>query len=143
MKTFDKGLGTQFIDGMKMDANDSFYSTVEFENGAIGVIYSSRWATGHSNSIRLEISGTNGALRIDLDKSWGELELCVGKKNIKDRKWTTISCPKTPNIYRRFIQSILTGKNSAPSFEDGVKAQEYIDKCFESSAKSRAVLIKP
>ncbi len=82
LKTFNKGNGDEFIDGMKMDANDSFSATVELANGALGTIHSSRWATGHSNSLALSIFGTKGALKIDLDKSWGDLQICIGEKNI-------------------------------------------------------------
>ena len=42
LATYDKGIGTDTYNGMKMDANDSFQSVVEFANGATGTIHGTR-----------------------------------------------------------------------------------------------------
>lgn len=141
LKTFDKGLGTDTINGMKLDANDSFCALVEFKNGAMGTIHSSRWATGHANSLRLRVFGTKGAICIDLDKSWGEFEVCIGKKDINGFKWKTVKTPKTPNIYQRFVKSIRTGKNDLPDFATAAKVQEYLDSCFKSDSSGKTIRI--
>jgi len=53
-----------------LDANDSFVSTVVFKNGAIGTIHSSRWASGHHNSLRARVYGDEGARGVgSLDES--------------------------------------------------------------------------
>ena len=53
LKTFkDKG---EKIDEYVLDANDSFISMVEFDNGAIGTINSTRFATGNVNRLELNI----------------------------------------------------------------------------------------
>ncbi|TGS36171.1 Gfo/Idh/MocA family protein, partial [Mesorhizobium sp. M8A.F.Ca.ET.182.01.1.1] len=54
LKTFDKYEGNK-IGAYDLDANDSFTMTAELENGAMGVIHASRWATGHLNELRLRI----------------------------------------------------------------------------------------
>ena len=48
---FDKG---NKIKEYTLDANDGFNSLVRFENGAIGTITNTRYATGHANSLILE-----------------------------------------------------------------------------------------
>ncbi len=141
LKTFDKGIGTDTVNGMKLDANDSFCAMVEFKNGALGTIHSSRWATGHANSLRLRVFGTKGAVCIDLDKSWGEYEICIGKKDVTAFKWKTVKAPKTPNIYNRFVKSIITGKNDQPDFATAAKVQEYLDGCFESDETGKTIKI--
>ncbi|HBC88599.1 MAG TPA: oxidoreductase [Lentisphaeria bacterium] len=141
LKTFDKGIGTDKINGMKLDANDSFCALVEFKNGAIGTIHSSRWATGHANSLRLRVFGTEGAVCIDLDKSWGEYEICAGEKDKTAFKWKTVKAPKTPNIYQRFIRSIRTGKNDLPDFATAAKVQDYLDSCFKSDDTGKTIKI--
>ena len=52
MKTFDKAEGG-VIDVYRLDVNDSVAMTVEFSNGALGVVHMSRFATGKSNDLDL------------------------------------------------------------------------------------------
>ena len=85
-----------------LDANDSALMQVEYANGALGVIHTTRWATGHANSLFLRVHGTKVSLRLDLDKSYNELEVCLGE-DIHKAKWTTLKAPQTPSIYERFI----------------------------------------
>lgn len=141
LKTFDKGIGFTEKKEMKMDANDSFIATVEFRNGAIGTIQSSRWATGHSNSIMLEVCGMDGALRIDLDKSYTEYEVCISKKERAERIWKKVKAPQTPSMFQRFITSIKTGKNDQPDFERGWMVQKYLDSCKRSDQTESAVKV--
>jgi predicted dehydrogenase len=79
----------------------------------------------------LRIFCDKGAIRIDLDKAKDKLEICRGK-NIDKFKWETIECGKTPNIYKRFINSILTGKNDQPDFNRGAEIQKILDACIKS-----------
>ena len=54
LKTFeDKGVK---IGEYILDANDTFVSLVEFENGALGTISSTRFATGMKNKLNLKIT---------------------------------------------------------------------------------------
>jgi predicted dehydrogenase len=126
--------------GVKLDANDSAVIMAELTNGAIGVIHNSRWATGYKNQLRLQIHGDKGAIRIDLDKSYEELDICRGK-GVDPAEWKTLKTGKTPNMYRRFITSIQTGKNDQPDFARGAAIQKVIDACFESDRLGRAVKV--
>ena len=51
--------------------NDTAIIELEFTNGAIGIVHTTRWATGHKNHLRLEAHGTDGALMFDLDRGYG------------------------------------------------------------------------
>jgi predicted dehydrogenase len=139
LKTFPKAKGGR-IGKYKLDANDSAVMTVELANGAIGTIHTTRWATGHKNSLLLRVYGDKGGIVVDLDKSYTELQVCRGK-DMNVPHWKTIKCRPTPNIYQRFIKSIKTGKNDQPDFARGAAVQKVLDACFVSDAEGRAVKV--
>ncbi len=139
LKTFHKADGDR-IGEYKLDANDSAVITVELEGGAIGTIHTTRWAVGQKNSLLLRLYGEKGGIIVDLDKSYGELQICSGKDADK-AEWKTIKCAATPNIYQRFIKSIRTGKNDQPDFARGAAIQKVLDACFESDRKGEAVKV--
>ncbi len=120
-----------------LDANDSALMQVEFSNGALGVIHTTRWATGHANSLALAIHGTKGALRIDLDRSMDELQVCLGP-DIHHPKWKTVMAQPSPSIYQRFIAAIRSGKAGDPDFARGAEIQKVLDRCFDSDRAGRA-----
>lgn len=126
LKTFDKGVPDNRLGEYKLDANDSFVSTVAFGNGAIGTIHSSRWALGHINSLKLYIAGDEGAIEVDLDRSYHEYRICAGTKNINSASWKTVKCAPTPNNHQRFIRAIKTGDNDDNDFANGARIQAYL-----------------
>ena len=65
LKTFkDKG---EKIGEYVLDANDTFISMIEFDNGAIGTVSATRFATGFTNRLDLKIFGDLGAVKIGFD----------------------------------------------------------------------------
>jgi len=50
---------------VKVDVDDAFVTTVEFENGAIGVLEGSRYCAGRKNYLYFEINGENGSIFYD------------------------------------------------------------------------------
>ena len=139
MKTFDKAPGGR-LGQYVLDANDSAVMTVELTNGALGTIHTSRWATGHANSLSLEIHGDKGALQVNLDESWEQIKLCLGK-DVDKNAWKTVKVPHTPNIYQRFVKSIQTGKNDQPDFARGAAIQKILDACVVSDRKDKIVRV--
>lgn len=140
LQSFDKNPRNE-AGGIKLDANDSAIISVKFENGAIGTLHTTRWAYGHRNSVKLNIWGTKGALRIDLDKAYDSLEFCNTVEGgpldwESPFNWEVQMCRKVPDEFERFIQSIESGKNSAPDFRRGAEIQGLIAGCFESAEKS-------
>ena len=139
LKTFPKAKGDR-LKGYTLDANDSAVTTVELANGAIGTIHTTRWATGHANSLRLRIFGDQGGIVVDLDRSYHELQICRGN-DIDKMNWRTIRCPRVPDMYHRFITSIKTGNNDQPDFARGAAIQKVLDACVKSDATGRAVRV--
>jgi predicted dehydrogenase len=69
--------------GGTVDVDDAFAATVEFASGAIGTLEASRLATGHKNGLVIEINGSNGSLRFNLERL-NELEVCSGADGYTD-----------------------------------------------------------
>jgi predicted dehydrogenase len=120
--------------GKKLDANDSALIELKFKAGGLGVLHTSRWAMGHANHLRLEVHGTEGALRFDLDKSYEELELCLGADRTRAR-WKTQKLKPAPSIWQRFVRAIRSGDAEQPDLFRGAEIQAMLDAC-ERSAQS-------
>ena len=133
LKTYkEKG---EKINDYVLDANDGFTSLVKFENGAIGTITNTRYATGHANTLTLEVFCEKGALKVELDEErnkWSTLHICEGE-NVNDITWDVIECEKTPTNYYRFINSIKSKTNDQPDFLHGAKIQNILDMCMKSN----------
>ena len=135
LNTFDKGVRRPYK-GFSLDANDSAHIVAKFADGAMGTINASRWATGHVDSLFLQIHGTKGALKVDLDGGENKLWVCVGD-DIDKPRWKQVSCGRCVTIYQKFIESIRTGQNDAPTFLEGARVQQYIDTCFASAEQNK------
>ena len=66
-----------FIDdrpGGSVDVDDAFEAVVEFDQGAVGTMEASRFATGRKNALTFEINGSKGSVAFDLERL-NELEV--------------------------------------------------------------------
>jgi predicted dehydrogenase len=142
LKTFDKGHPGNRIGPYVLDANDSFVSTVVFKNGAIGTIHSSRWASGHHNSLRARVYGDKGAIEVDLDSAYDSYKICKGAKAQETAKWDIIKCKRTPNNVQRFIQAMRTGKKDPCDFTNGTKIQAYLHYSMVSDKTGRTAKVE-
>ena len=135
MKVFDKAEGG-VIDVYTLDVNDSVAMTVEFQNGALGVVHMSRFATGRSNDLELLIHGDKGALKVWANSYDSTLEVCLGA-DIDTQTWTSYPCPQTPRNEERFVIALLSGINGEPDFRHATKVQKLLDLAFVSDAEGR------
>ena len=135
MRTFDKAEGGM-IDVYRLDVNDSVAMTVEFGNGALGVVHMSRYATGKANDIDLMIHGEKGALKIWATTADSTLEACLGP-DIDTQTWKPVDCPPTPRNETRFLIALLSGENGEPDFRHATKVQRLLDLAFVSDAEGR------
>jgi predicted dehydrogenase len=137
LKAFPKAPGNQ-IGEYVLDANDSATLNVEFANGALGVIHTSRWVGGHQNRLFLKIAGTLGTIEMDSDVSTEQFKICHGK-NLDTCTWETVTCKPVPNNYQRFVTAIRSGKSGEPDFQRGAEIQRVLDACLESNASGAPV----
>ena len=80
------GLTRTFIDtrpGGTVDVDDACEAAVEFENGAIGTLEASRFATGRKNALVLEVNGSKGSLAFDLERI-NELQVALTDESAGD-----------------------------------------------------------
>ncbi|MBN1125909.1 MAG: Gfo/Idh/MocA family oxidoreductase [Sedimentisphaerales bacterium] len=138
LETFDKGVGTKKYKGYVLDANDSAITTAKFANGAIGTIRCSRWAAGFINTLYLDVFGSKGSLRINLDDGRDRIRICLGK-DIHTGTWNTLRCGKGKSTYRCFVESVRTGRNDSPTFTEGLKIQQYLEKCEQAAQLAREI----
>lgn len=130
LKTFHKADGDK-IGEYPLDANDSAVMTVEFANGAIGVIQASRFMTGHDNELHLRIHGDKGAVEVKHFEGWTELRACTGN-DVNTMAWRHIKPDPVETNYRRFINAIAAGKNEEPDFRHAADLQRVLDLCFDN-----------
>lgn len=135
LRTFNKAEGGAIGD-YRLDANDSCAMTVDFSNGALGVVHMSRFATGKLNDLTLVIHGEKGALRIEADHETSTLFACLGP-DIETQTWKRLDCPPTPKNADRFVIALLSGVNGEPDFRHAAGIQKLVDLCFLSDAEGR------
>jgi predicted dehydrogenase len=135
LKTFPKVDGNREVTswkGQALDANDTALVQMEFTGGGVGVMHTSRWASGRTNQLRLEVHGTKGALWLDLDRSYEKLDVDLGT-DFKKAAWKTLDLKPTPSVYERFIHSIQSGKQDQPDLFRGAQIQAALDACLRSA----------
>lgn len=139
LKVFDKAKDNR-VGEYVLDANDSAVMTVEFANGALGTIHTTRWSGGHANRLFLKISGDKGSVEIDSERSTTSYKISVGA-DLDKAQWKEVACKPTPNNYARFIKSIRTGKQDQPDFARGAEVQKVLDAVITSDAKGKPVKV--
>lgn len=137
MRAFHKAPGDR-IGEYKLDANDSAVLNVEFANGALGTIHTSRWVGGHNNRLALKIAGSKGTISIDSDISTTSFKIC-NAKGLAKSEWREVACKPVPTNYQRFITAIRSGTPGEADFARGAEVQKVLDACFESEKTKRPV----
>ena len=150
----------------KVDVDDAFVSTVEFENGAIGTLEATRFAAGRKNHEVMEINGEKGSLRFDLERL-NELQVFWVGSQPKETQgfsdvlisegyhpWWSNWWPQGHMIgwehsfvheITHHLDCIVNHKEVSPlgaDFMDGYRTAVVCDAILESAAKGRAVEVK-
>ncbi|UXS42527.1 Gfo/Idh/MocA family oxidoreductase [Agrobacterium tumefaciens] len=139
LKTFDKYEGNK-IGVYDLDANDSFTMTAELENGAMGVIHASRWATGHLNELRLRIHGDKGALEVIHTPDYSSLRACIGE-DVEKAIWKTIDVEPVPTNYEKFARAVMEGGPADPDFRHAANLQKVLDLSIIADRERREVAV--
>lgn len=145
LKTFPKARDDR-IREYELDANDSFTMNARFDNGAIGVIHSSRWASGHRNDLALRIYGDKGGLEVkswyggDLvsDPDYSSLRACRDQ-DLETGTWRDVPARPVPLNYQRFVEAVRLGQTQEPSFATATRLQQILDISFQSHTQNAAL----
>lgn len=127
----------------KVDADDNFAVLLRFAGGALGTIHLTATA-GVDNAEEIVLSGSRGTLRAvggvvtgqrALDPAPQELAPLAADDGLPafDHPLTA----PTARLHRVWADAIAIGRPPAPSFLDGVKAQELLDAAARSSHQGR------
>ncbi|TFD25675.1 Gfo/Idh/MocA family protein [Cryobacterium sp. TMS1-13-1] len=140
--------------------DDAAWATLGLAGGAIASVEVSRVALGAKNSLRLEIYGSAGSLRFDLERL-NELEFLDGNEPLQTQGFRRIVVTEPEHPYlsgwwpqghvlgwehshthqiRDFLLHIASGTAPEPSFESGLAVQQVLD-AIEQSAASNGTII--
>ena len=150
----------------KVDVDDAVAAAVEFENGAIGTLETTRFAAGRKNHAVLEINGENGSINFDLERL-NELNVFwVGDEPKETRGFHNVMVTESFHPWianwwpqghilgwehtfvhelNHFLDCILNDKPVAPlaaTFEDGYRTARICDAILESAASRKQVDVK-
>ncbi|RDD70481.1 Gfo/Idh/MocA family protein [Paracoccus versutus] len=134
LKTFDKAPGGRIGDYV-LDANDSATMQIVLENGALGTVAATRFASGHLNDLRLRIYGDRGGLEVGFENRVSRLRACLSP-DLETAAWHEVECPPVPTIYQRFIAAIRGEGAADPDFARGAALQRLLDRAEESSVEA-------
>jgi predicted dehydrogenase len=134
-----------YVEGHEVD--DAFVATVEFENGAIGTLESSRLALGRVNQNTFELNGSRGSLAFDLER-FDELAVSDGGPYRSERVtgdwWPPghgLGWGDTFTLeVQLLLETIAAGGSVAPhgaTFEDGYRVAEVCDAILRSAETQR------
>ena len=150
----------------KVDVDDAFVATVEFENGAIGTLESSRFAAGRKNYNCFEINGEKGSIHFNLERL-NELQVFwVGEEPKETQGFHNVLVTEGHHPWlehwwphghiigwehtfvheiSHLLDCIVNNKDVAPygaTFEDGYRAAVICDAIAESAQAKRQVDIR-
>jgi predicted dehydrogenase len=139
LRAFDKAPDNR-IGEYDLDANDSFTMTVDFANGALGVIHASRWATGHLNELRLRMHGDRGALEVIHSTEGSRLRGCLGE-DVEKAVWREIDAGTVPTNYQRFAAAVAANQQVEPGFRHAADLQKVLDLAIETEKERRELKV--
>jgi predicted dehydrogenase len=139
-----------YVEGHQVD--DAFVATVEFENGAIGTLESSRLALGRVNQNTFELNGSQGSIAFDLER-FDELRISDGGAYRSERVtgdwWPPghgLGWGDTFTLeVQLLLEAIAGGGSVAPhgaTFEDGYRVAEVCDAVLRSAESERKKVIE-
>jgi predicted dehydrogenase len=142
-----------------VDVDDAALSLVRYDNGAVGYLEGTRFATGRKNYNRFEINGAKGSIVWDLEQL-NELQLYVEEGPNSGFRTISVTDGKHPYVgawwppghiigYEHsfthtvydFLRAIAEQKLPSPSFEDGYKNQRVLDAIERSAQDGKWVKI--
>jgi len=144
--TAGAGVGTVTVDDVAL-------FTGRFDGGALGSYVASRMSTGRKNALRIEVSGSNGAIAFDLE-DMNALHVYDGAAPTDRQGFTKILVTEPEHPYvgawwpaghmlgyehgfshqaKDFVEAIAAGVQPSPSFADGLQVQRVLGAVEQSS----------
>jgi predicted dehydrogenase len=146
-----------------VDVDDAFAAAVEFENGAIGTLESTRFAAGRKNYNCFEINAEKGSVRFNLERMNEVDVFWVGEDPKATQGWHNVLVSETHHPWwehwwpqghiigwehtfvheiNHLLDAIVNDKPVGPhgaTFEDGYRCAVVCDAIVESGQSGRRV----
>ncbi|QSG05515.1 Gfo/Idh/MocA family protein [Halapricum desulfuricans] len=145
-------------DSREVTVDDAYSAQVTFENGAVGTLEASRFATGHKNDHAIAIHGSKGSLRFGLERL-NELEV-----NLEgDRGYQRVLVTDEDDPYGEhwwppghvlgwehtfvhenyeFLTAVADGGEYRPNFADGAAVQRVLAAIEESDDRGERLSVE-
>lgn len=138
----------------RVTVDDAALFTARFEGGAIGVFEATRFATGHKNAMRIEVSGSLGSLAFDCE-NLNELSFYDASEPAETAGFRRILVTEPTHPYlnawwppghligyehsfthqiKDLVEAVAAGTGPEPSFADGLRTQLVLAAVAESAA---------
>jgi len=138
----------------KVGIDDACLFHCHFENGALGLFESTRYARGHKALYTFEINGENASIRWDLHdlnrleyfdhaddsivRGWRSIHVTDGDQPYMDKWWVPgLSIGYEHSFIHQvadFLKSLETGEPCAPTFTDALETQKVCEAVLSSAA---------
>jgi predicted dehydrogenase len=135
--------------------DDAYTAQVDFAGGAVGTLEASRFSSGHKNAHTVEIEGSKGSLKFDLERL-NEIELL--REGSRGFETILVTDPDDPYVDHwwppghvvgwehtfvhenyEFLNAVASGEEHEPSFGDGLAVQRVLDAIEESDERGEWV----
>jgi predicted dehydrogenase len=134
--------------------DDAALFIARFAGGAVGGFEATRFATGHTEGLRVELNGELGSLIWELE-AFNELQLFDAGEDEATQGYRRIQVTRSVHPYaaawwpeghsigyehtfthevRDLLEAIAAGRDPAPSFADGLHVQQVLDAVQRSAA---------
>jgi predicted dehydrogenase len=139
----------------KVTSNDASVFIAEFVNGAVGVFQASNIAAGEKNALIVEIYGSLGSMRFNLER-FNEIEIynagddpqgfrtviATGENHpYIDHWWPEGHIIGWQNLFvhqvYEFLSAVESGSQAAPDFMEGLRCQAVVDALIRSDKEKR------
>jgi len=150
--------GTASTERGTVTVDDLALFSARFESGVLGSFEASRFASGRKNSLRVEISGSTGAVAFDLE-DLNSLKFFDATAPIETQGFTRILVTEPEHPYiaawwpaghtlgyehgfshqaKDFVEAISSKTQPRPSFADGLQVQRVLASVESSAADGSA-----
>jgi predicted dehydrogenase len=128
--------------------------TARFESGVLGSFEASRFATGRKNALRIEVSGSTGAIAFDLE-DLNVLQFYDATLPVTEQGFTRILVTEPEHPYlsawwpaghvlgyehgfthqaKDFVEALARREQPIPTFADGLRVQRVLGSVEQSAA---------
>ena len=135
--------GAESVETRPVTVDDAYTAQAEFEGGTMGLFEASRFATGHKNANVIEINGSDGSIRFDLERL---NELQVHDRDDRGFETVLVTDPDDPYVDHwwppghvvgwehtfvhenyEFLSAAAAGTDHSPGFGTGLAVQQVLD----------------